>query len=320
MLDGQGRGIDYLRLSVTDRCDLRCVYCMPPEGAAWVPHGEILTYEEILRVCRVLAGLGVRTIRLTGGEPLVRRGVDGLAGALRQLPGVERVVMTTNGQRLAELAGALKQAGLEGVNLSLDTLDREKYARLTRGGELEKTLRGLDRALEVGLKVKLNCVPLSGAEEDAAALAALARDRGVDLRFIELMPLGEGARLAGLSSDQVRAVLTARYGPLTPWEGTEGDGPAVYETLEGFPGKIGFISPMTRSFCARCSRVRLTAQGFLKLCLYESAGLDLRALLRSGAGDRELRERAAAAIRQKPAAHRFGQGPGDGRKMFQIGG
>ncbi len=323
MVDGQGRAIRYLRVSVTDRCNLRCRYCMPESGVDWVPHGRVLTYEQMARLVGLCAGLGVEKVRLTGGEPLVRRGLSALVRMVKETPGIRQVCLTTNGVLLPEQLPALLEAGLDGVNLSLDTLDRGQYAALTRRDELPRALAGLEAALAApGLTVKLNCVPLADNEDQWVPLAALARDRDLAVRFIELMPIGLGRGLPGRSEAQVLAKLEAAFGPLRPLEAPPG-GPARYGTFPGFQGRVGFISAMTHPFCAACDRVRLTASGFLKTCLQYQTGVDLRALLEAGAGDSALRAAILEAVRQKPACHHFGgaPAPGDeGHTMNQIGG
>ena len=323
MVDGQGRAIRYLRVSVTDRCNLRCRYCMPESGVDWVPHGRVLTYEQMARLVGLCAGLGVEKVRLTGGEPLVRRGLSALVRMVKDTPGIRQVCLTTNGVLLPEQLPALLEAGLDGVNLSLDTLDRGQYAALTRRDELPRALEGLEAALAApGLTVKLNCVPLADNEDQWVPLAALARDRDLAVRFIELMPIGLGRGLPGRSEAQVLAKLEAAFGPLRPLEAPPG-GPARYGTFPGFQGRVGFISAMTHPFCAACDRVRLTASGFLKTCLQYQTGVDLRALLEAGAGDSALRAAILEAVRQKPACHHFGgaPAPGDeGHTMNQIGG
>ena len=323
MVDGQGRAIRYLRVSVTDRCNLRCRYCMPESGVDWVPHGQVLTYEQMARLVGLCAGLGVEKVRLTGGEPLVRRGLSALVRMVKETPGIRQVCLTTNGVLLPEQLPALLEAGLDGVNLSLDTLDRGQYAALTRRDELPRALAGLEAALAVpGLTVKLNCVPLADNEDQWVPLATLARDRDLAVRFIELMPIGLGRGLPGRSEAQVLARLEAVFGPLRPLEAPPG-GPARYGTFPGFQGRVGFISAMTHPFCAACDRVRLTASGFLKTCLQYQTGVDLRALLEAGAEDSALRAAILEAVRQKPACHHFGgaPAPGDeGHTMNQIGG
>lgn len=324
MTDGYGRVIDYLRISVTDRCSLRCRYCMPPDGVDWLSHADLLTYEEILTLCKVFCRLGFRRFRLTGGEPLVRRGLSHLAAGLHALPEVEAISLTTNGVDLARQLPELVAAGLTAVNLSLDTLDRAQYASITRRDLLPQALDGLHAALDVpGLTVKLNCVPMGENDDQLVPLAALAKGRPLSVRFIELMPIGLGGSLPRRTEDEVRAKLEAAFGPLRPCPPPAGAGPGRYCAPAGFQGKIGFISAVSHQFCANCNRVRLTATGFLKTCLQYDTGVDLRALLRSGATQAQLEAAIAGALAQKPLQHHFGAAarPNDeAHNMHQIGG
>ncbi len=325
MLDQFERNIDYLRISITDRCNLRCVYCMPEEGVEWMPHEEILSYEEILRLCRVFAALGIRKIKLTGGEPLCRKGVADLVREIKGVEGIDCVTLTTNGMTLAKQLPALVEAGLDGVNISLDTLDRKGFEALTRRDGLPQVLEGLHAALAVpGLSVKLNCVPTARNQDQLVPLARLARDHAVAVRFIELMPIGLGAGLDFQSEEQVRALLEGEFGPMTPCEERLGNGPCHYVNLSGFTGRIGFISAMSHNFCAQCNRVRLTAQGFLKTCLQYERGADLRAILRGGGSDEKLMQAVSQAIGEKPSRHHFEQAADqqalERHGMSQIGG
>ena len=323
MIDGRGRDIHYLRVSVTDRCNLRCAYCMPEDGIEWVEHHDILTYEEILRLAGLFAELGVWRVRLTGGEPLVRLGLSRLVAGLKAISGIRWVGVTTNGLLLREQLPALLDAGLDGVNISLDTLDRAQYCAVTRRDKLDEALAGLDAALGSGLSVKLNCVPTADNRTQWVPLAALAREHDMDVRFIELMPIGLGVGLARQTQEDVLARLEAAFGPAQPCGQDNGGGPSRYVTFPGFRGRVGFISAVSHQFCDGCNRVRLTASGFLKTCLQYSAGADLRTLLRSGADDNAIRAAMEQAILSKPAAHHFGstQKDGDeGHNMNQIGG
>ena len=325
MIDGHGRNIDYLRISVTDRCNLRCRYCMPPEGVEWLEHSEMLTYEEILRLCRLFASLGIRRVRLTGGEPLARRDLDRLVRGIRDIPGIESISLTTNGLLLSQQLPVLLDAGLTAINLSLDTLDRDQYADIVRRDAFDDAIAGLRAALAVpGLRVKLNCVLLGENDDQLVPLAALARDRDLAVRFIEMMPIGLGASRPLRSEDQVRAMLEAAFGPLTPCHGVYGAGPSHYLKPQGFQGHIGFISAMTHQFCDQCNRVRLTATGFLKTCLQYETGADLRCLLRGGADDEAILEAIRLALKHKPARHHFNdmghQGSDETHNMHQIGG
>ncbi len=320
MLDALGRNIDYVRISVTDRCDLRCVYCMPAEGIVKTTHEALLTYDEIERVCGALAGLGVRRVKLTGGEPLCRGGLDELVTRLKAVPGIEQVTLTTNGVLLAQQMDGLRRAGLDAVNVSLDTLDAALYEKLTRRPRLTEALAGLDAAAASGVLTKVNCVPVS-PEQKLWDVAELARERVAAVRFIEMMPIGLGKDFTGVDREELLRRLESRFGPLAPLAERLGNGPAVYYAAAGFRGRLGFISAVSHRFCGSCNRVRLTSEGFLLCCLQYDRGVDLRALLRSGASDEALRSAAAEAIRSKPDGHHFAAaGPGESRNMNQIGG
>lgn len=324
MLDQFGRDIRYLRVSVTDRCNLRCVYCMPAEGVERVEHSRILSYEQILRLTRLFAALGVDTVRLTGGDPLVRRGLDQLVRGLKATAGIRTVTLTTNGVLLAQQLPALRAAGLDGVNLSLDTLDRGQYAAITRRDLLPRAMEGLEAALAApGLKVKLNCVPMGDNDDQLVPLAALARDRALDVRFIELMPIGLGSSLPRRTQAEVLEKLEGAFGPALPCAQGGGCGPGRYVTFSGFAGRVGFISAVSHRFCENCNRVRLTATGFLKTCLQYETGVNLKALLEGGADGNALRAAMEGAIFAKPACHHFsapGTAEDERRSMYQIGG
>ena len=325
MEDGFGRTIDYLRISVTDRCNLRCRYCMPPEGVERIPHEELLTLEEIYRVVRVLSEAGIAKVRLTGGEPLVRKNLIRLISELHELTGIKEIGMTTNGVLFGEQAAGLATAGLTGVNISLDTLSPHTFLKITGYDLQEKVLQAVDAALNQGLRVKINCVPCKEFnEEDLPALALLAREKDIDVRFIELMPVGCGQQYHGIPSDQALIRLEGQYGKATPCPEHRGNGPARYYSFEGFRGKIGFISPMSHKFCSECNRIRLTAEGRLKLCLNYHYGLELKPLLRKGASDGEILGAVEDALLHKPREHDFQHMAEaqdcEQRKMVQIGG
>ncbi len=328
--DGLGRAVRYLRLSVTDRCDLRCTYCMP-ERMVFLPRADVLTLEELERVASVFIGLGARKLRLTGGEPLVRKGVLELVSRLgaRVGDGLDELTLTTNGTRLEAAAPGLAAAGVRRINVSLDSLEPATYRRLTRGGDLATVLRGVDAAQAAGLHVKINAVAL--AQDNRAELAGMvawAHGRGLDITFIEAMPLGEveADRFdQHLSLQAVRDELAATW-TLTPLPDSTSDlgGPARYLRVEETGGRLGLITPMTHTFCDTCNRVRVTATGTLHTCLGRDDATDLRTPLRDGASDAELAGLIRRAVRVKPASHDFRLGPGAGpavaRHMSVTGG
>ena len=325
MFDSTGRDIRYLRLSVTDLCNLRCRYCMP-DGVEKLEREAVLTYEEFLRLAALFARCGIDTVRVTGGEPLVRKGVDQLVAGLKATPGIRKVTMTTNGILLAQQLPALQKAGLDGVNISLDTLRPEVFARITARDEFGHVMEGIHAALASGIPVKLNCVPQVGVNEgELEALAALAQDQPLQVRFIEMMPIGYGAAMPCISGPELRQRFARCWPEMHPVpmarSGALGDGPAVYYTVPGWQGGIGFIAAVHGKFCAGCNRVRLTSQGFLRPCLASEQGADLRALLRSGATDTELLQAIRAAIFEKPREHHFGDSSMPAtRGMYRIGG
>lgn len=324
MIDGQGRVIDYIRISVTDRCNLRCVYCMPEEGIEPAAHEEILRYQEIERLAGIFARMGIRKIKITGGEPLVRRGIEQLVENLKKTPGIEQVTLTTNGILLSEKWEGLKAAGLDGINLSLDTLNPQVYRQITRREGLEKTLEGMKKILEDGtIPRKINCVPMGIPGQNVEELAELSRKYPVHVRYIEMMPIGLGKEYRGVTEEELLGELEALYGKSKAYEGRLGNGPGHYFEFPGFLGKVGFISAISHKFCHQCNRVRLTSQGFLKTCLQYENGVELRGLLRSGAGDEELEEVIQKEILCKPVSHHFLQEEKEEtehRIMSQIGG
>lgn len=324
MFDSRGRDIHYLRLSVTDLCNLRCRYCMP-DGVPKLAHEEILTYEEFLRLAALFARCGVDTVRVTGGEPLVRKGVDQLVRGLKEIPGIRKVAMTTNGTLLAQQLPALLDAGLDSVNISLDTLNPETFVKITARDEFAAVQAGIRAALESGIPVKLNCVPQAGVNEgELEQLAALAQEKPVQVRFIEMMPIGYGTAMPCIPGPEVLARFQKRWPGLAPLPGEKllGDGPAVYYTAPGWKGNVGFIAAVHGKFCATCNRVRLTSQGFLRPCLASEMGYDLCGLLRGGASDEELLAAIRRTIWEKPQEHHFEwkQNIPATRGMFRIGG
>jgi cyclic pyranopterin phosphate synthase len=309
LVDGFARRIDYIRVSVTDRCDFRCQYCMS-EHVNFLPKADLLTLEELERLCGVFIARGVRKIRLTGGEPLVRRGVMSLfRGLSRQLEtgALRELTLTTNGSRLERFAADLAACGVKRVNVSLDTLDAEKFRAITRWGDLPRVLAGVEAALAAGLRVKINCVALKGInEDDFVPLLRWAHGRGMDLTFIEAMPLGEDA--AGniehfLALDEVAARL-ARMVTLTP-SGHCSGGPARYFDVAETGGRVGFITPLSHNFCETCNRVRVTCTGQLYTCLGQEDRADLRAPLRASSGDDLLNAAIDRALAAKKRGHDF---------------
>ncbi|HEX8980337.1 MAG TPA: GTP 3',8-cyclase MoaA [Parasulfuritortus sp.] len=312
LIDRYNRRVDYLRVSVTDRCDMRCSYCMPKRFTDYEDPAGWLTFDELTRVVGAFAGLGVRRVRLTGGEPLLRRNLPDLVGRIAALPGIEDIALSTNGSRLDRQAEALVRAGLKRVNISLDSLDQGCIEQITGRDTLDSVLSGIRAAEAAGLApIKINMVVMNGVNDhEIERMAEFALDHGYILRLIELMPMGDTARAqAGLDlSAEVRERLVARYG-LVPSASELGGGPARYwETLDG-KGAIGFITPMSQHFCATCNRVRLTVEGTLLLCLGQEHSLDLRALLRAGISDPELADQIRAAIARKPERHEFREAP-----------
>ena len=321
MKDRFGRTIDYMRISITDRCNLRCKYCMP-DGIQKVPMSRILTYEEIRRICRIGAGLGISKIKVTGGEPLVRLGCTDLVKELKSTAGIEAVTLTTNGQILDRYIDDLKAAGIDGINISLDTLDPERYHYITGGGRLENTLQAIGLSLASGVPTKVNCLLQKGFNEDEIfPLAELAFSKGIDLRFIELMPVGIADPSLGISNEFVLQALRDRWPDLKPDDRKHGNGPAVYFRRPGIRGAIGLISAIHSVFCSGCNRIRLTSQGQIKPCLCYDEGVDLRPYL--ALPDEELGAALKEAVLMKPAAHCFTSeqfGSGEQRLMSQIGG
>ncbi len=322
--DSFGRDIRYLRISLTDRCNLRCVYCMPEE-MRFQPRDELLTRDEILTVARAARALGFAKIRLTGGEPTVRPELLDIVRGLSDL-GFKALSMTTNGLRLRKLAQPLAEAGLERVNVSLDTLNEDKFHRITRWGKLATVLDGICAAEDAGLTpIKINAVVVRGYnDEDVADLAALTLEHPWQVRYIEMMPFGEVAQFAQdavVSQQEIMQRIEARWGGLEPVDGGRLDGEARLYSLQGAKAAIGFISTVTQPFCATCSRVRLTADGKLRLCLLRDDEGDLRTLLRSGASFEALCERMSQLIYRKPWGHGLPENVIPlGRVMSQIGG
>ena len=332
MLDKYKREINYLRVSITDRCNLRCVYCMPKEGLSLLGHEDILKYEEMLRIVGIARKLGIVKVRVTGGEPLVRRGVTDFLSELGKL-GLEDISLTTNGILLETFAEPIRKAGVGRINVSLDSLDPERYARITRGGDLSAVLRGLERAGEAGFSpIKINVVAVRGFNDDEAVpFARLTLEKPYEIRFIELMPIGgeKGSGEKYVSNDELMERI-ARVGTLHPIERGKPkrnlSGPARRFRLEGARGVIGFISPISHNFCHACNRLRLTADGGLRACLMVDGEIDLKAPMRRGCSDDELERLIRQAILNKPLGQHTDGAAGDrhrrkcAREMPTIGG
>jgi cyclic pyranopterin phosphate synthase len=328
LLDQFARRIRYLRISITDRCNYRCSYCMPESLAGeltFEPKSAVLTFDELERIATVFARLGVRKLRLTGGEPTIRRGIVDLVARLARVPGIEQLVMTTNGHLLAELAAPLANAGLSAVNVSLDTLDAQRFHEVSGRGDLARVIAGIDAARAAGLVVKTNAVALRGLNEtEIIALCQFAWERGATPRFIEHMPMSEGAlydRAQHLGAAAIRGAIEAALGALLPVASQRRDGgPARYWTLARDPSReVGIISAMTEHFCDDCNRLRLTATGALHACLGHDDALGLRDLVRAGASDDDLVRAIASVVVGKRAGHTFDDAP-PAKHMIKIGG
>lgn len=332
--DAFNRPVNYLRISVTDRCNLRCIYCLPPEGVPLLPHDAILTYEEITAFVRAASALGISKLRLTGGEPLIRADLPDLVAMLAGIQTIDDISLTTNGILLADHAGELKKAGLKRVNVSLDSLKPERFATITRHGRLDRVLRGIEKARECGLEpVKVNVVVMEGVNDDEVLdFARLSMGEGWHVRFIELMPFGGDnpplAHSIGRASSPPRFMPAERImrelealGRLEPSLPPQGNGPARYYCFPGAKGTIGFITPISDHFCFNCNRLRLTADGRLRPCLLSDVEVDVRQHLRRGAPIEELKKIITAAIKSKPRQHQLAKGrTAKNRTMSQVGG
>ena len=329
-LDAYNRPISYLRISLTDRCNLRCIYCMPAEGVAACNHEEILRYEEIETIVRAAAALGVSKVRLTGGEPLVRLGLVDLVRMLARIPGIDDLAMTSNGILLARYADELARAGLQRVNVSLDTLRPERFQRITRCGELVAVLEGMAAAKRAGLDpIKINTVVIRRMNDDEVVdFARQTMEMAWNVRFIEVMPMGNGLntleadwRDRVVTANEIRAQIETTLGPLEPAKMRAGNGPARYYRLPGAPGTLGFITPISEHFCYKCNRLRLTADGQLRPCLLSDYEIDLRTPLRQGADVEQVKALLLQGIENKPMRHHLDEWAiAESRVMSQIGG
>jgi cyclic pyranopterin phosphate synthase len=324
--DDFGRAINYLRVSVTDRCNLRCIYCMPADGITLGTHAEILRYEELALVIRAATELGICKVRLTGGEPLARLGLPDFVRMIAGFPCLDDLSMTTNGTLLARHANALAEAGLQRVNISLDSMDPERFHRITRRGRLEDVWAGMEAARAAGLEpIKINMVVVRGLNDDEILdFAGRTVTDDWHVRFIELMPIGENVDWAGdgaVPIPEIRARIESQFGLLEPVHGPKGNGPARYYHLPGARGTVGFIGARSEHFCKTCNRLRLTADGHLRPCLMSADEIDLRTPLRAGASLEQIKDLLGQAIYRKPQSHHLADSvsPRD-RTMAQIGG
>jgi GTP 3',8-cyclase len=327
LLDQHGRVHTSLRISVTDRCNIRCFYCMPDENVRFRPREEILTFEEITRLVQVVSQMGVRRLRLTGGEPLVRSELPRLVKMLADLPLIEDLALTTNGILLEEQAEELRQAGLERINISLDTLDEATFQKISRRHGLDRVLAGIAAVQRTGFRqIRLNAIAIQGLTEDEVVpLARFARDRGLELRFIEYMPLDAEKHWRAsdvLDGAAIRQILEHEFGPLLPVERPHSSQPATDFVYADGGGRIGLIQPVSQPFCSACDRLRLTAEGEVRNCLFSTAEWDARAILRAGGTDDELADLVRECVRAKAAAHGINtvEFIRPERAMYQIGG
>ena len=318
LVDGNDRVVEYLRVSVTDRCDLRCSYCMPPSGVDLAPRCEILRYRDLLELIEIFAELGVRKTRFTGGEPLIRKGIIGFLGQVNEIPGIERIALTTNGMNLARLAHSLKDAGVSSVNISLDSLSRDRFRSITGRDGLPSVLEGIQAAIDAGIEsVKINMVVMGGVNDDEIVrFAELTRTMNVQIRFIEFMPatpnVWDEKRFVPMSEIKKRVEA---IGEIAACEKRQWGGPARIFRLAGAVGEIGFISSVSRHFCDECNRVRLTSMGGLLTCLFGKQDLDLKAMLRSGASREEIKKAIRAALVAKNAVRHMPIDGPDGREL-----
>ncbi|MBS1111989.1 MAG: molybdenum cofactor biosynthesis protein [Nitrospirae bacterium] len=309
MQDPYGRKIDYLRISVTDRCNLRCFYCMPSEGVQPLKHKDILTYEEIIRIVRIAAPIGIRKVRITGGEPLLRKNISFLIKSLKAINGIENLSLTTNGVLLEKYADELAAAGLDRINVSLDSFHPQRYAEITRGGSIDTVLKGIERAEKAGLKpVRINMVPIRGFNENEIEdFARITLEKPYQVRFIEFMPIGAGelwSKEKYIPVDEIKSVIE-KIGCLTPVKKRK-SGPARYYRFNNASGVVGFINAVTHQFCEDCNRLRLTSEGKLRPCLFSETEIDLKTPMRRGASDAEIKRLINLAIELKPEGHSIG--------------
>lgn len=326
LVDTYNRKIDYIRISVTDRCNLRCIYCMPSEGVREITHSEILTYEEIVRIISVATQLGIKKVRITGGEPLVRKGLPSLIKSISDIKGIEEISLTTNGVLLNRFAKELKEAGLNRLNISLDSMDPKRYEEITRGNNLSDVWEGIRTAEALGFSpIKINMVPIRGFNDnEIKSFAALTFDKPHHIRFIEFMPTGAKeiwSKDKCISVQEIKAIIS-ELGELKPIKNEWGSGPSKNFRIDNAKGVVGFISAISDHFCAGCNRLRLTSDGKLRPCLFSSLEIDVKKSLREGCTDDELRSLFISAIEIKPEKHYINELPSEAllKSMSKIGG
>lgn len=321
MKDKYGREINYLRVSLTDRCNLKCIYCMPENEVNFEKEEDKLTKEEVVNIIDTFALLGVTKIRFTGGEPLLRKDFYEILRETNEIKGIEHIAVTTNGIYLADNLDYLKENGVKSINVSLDSLNKETFRILTRGGDLDKVLKSIEKAIDLNIKVKINTVIIQGINDnEIESLANLTNRYAVDVRFIELMPIGEGIKFIGIDEDVILKRINSKLGKLIKLDKV--NEVASYYNIEGAKGRIGFISPMTNHFCSTCNRIRITSNGFIKQCLHSSSGINVKGLLKYDFSKENLIEVIKNTVYNKPKAHKFNEDKKaeDSRLMFQIGG
>lgn len=326
MKDNCGREINYMRISVTDKCNLKCRFCMPDGGIKFLAEEKILSFDEIKEIIKSVIPLGICNFKITGGEPLIRKGITKFIADIKSMDKVNSVTLTTNGILLRHMAKELAQSKIDGINVSLTSLDPKEYEFVTGSNKLNSVLEGINKALEYGIDTKINCLPLININEDnIEKVAVLAKNSKLDVRFIEMMPIGRGASFETISNEVIKKRLENKYGVSLPCVSIKGNGPAVYYKFPEFSGNIGFISAKSHSFCSKCNRVRLTADGYLKLCLNYDYGISLKELIRQGISREQLTEKIKEEIYKKPKHHSFNESNINEsnintRFMAQIGG
>ncbi len=323
MIDKFGRKIDYLRISVTENCNLKCIYCIDENNILSTCHKDILTNDEIIKIATQCADLGIKKIRITGGEPLVRKNIENLIYELNNIDGIEEIYITTNGVLLHDKIENLKNNGLTGVNISLDSLKKDRFKKLTKFDKLSNVLSSIDKALELGLKVKINTVIVDDINKDEIIdFVNLTKDKNLYIRFIELMPIGAAKKYNGTSNEEILNIIKENFENIKEENINKRSGPANYIKITGHKGKIGFISPISSCFCEDCNRIRLTSNGFLKKCLHYNYGVDLKKHLRDGINDKDLNKLIYDNIYDKPEKHLFMEvcDNKENKYMNQIGG